>query len=70
MQVVPVALLEFSRSVMRERFSSILHKPVYTFTFDRFTAASPQLLSKVACKTKLPCKTKLACKTMSRSDSF
>ena len=47
MQVVPVALLEFSRSVMRERFSSLLRKPVYTFTFDRFTAASPQLLSKI-----------------------
>ena len=47
MQVVPPALLEFSRSVMRQRFSSILRKPVYTFNFDRFTAASPQLLSKM-----------------------
>ena len=47
MQVVPNALLEFSRSVMRQRFSSILQKPVYTFTFDRFTAASPELLSKI-----------------------
>ena len=47
MQVVPVALLEFSRSVMRERFSSLLRKPVYTFSFDRFTAASPQLLQKI-----------------------
>ena len=47
MQVVPVALLEFSRSIMRERFASLLRKPVYTFTFDRFTAASPQLLQKV-----------------------
>ena len=46
-QVVPPALLEFSRSVMRQRFSSILRKPVYTFNFDRFTAASPQLLSKM-----------------------
>ena len=47
MQVVPVALLEFSRSVMRERFSSLLRKPVYTFNFDRFTEASPALLAKV-----------------------
>ena len=47
MQVVPPALLEFSRSVMRQRFSSILQKPVYTFNFDRFTVASPELLSKI-----------------------
>ena len=47
MQVVPVALLEFSRSVMRERFSSLLRKPVYTFQFDRFVAASPALLGKI-----------------------
>ena len=47
MQVVPPALLEFSRSIMRQRFSSILQKPVYTFNFDRFTAASPELLSKI-----------------------
>ena len=46
-QVVPGPLLEFSRSVMRQRFSTILQKPVYTFTFDRFTAASPELLSKL-----------------------
>ena len=32
---------------MRERFASLLRKPVYTFTFDRFTAASPALLQKV-----------------------
>ena len=36
-QVVPPALLEFSRSIMRSRFSAILRKPVYTFHFDRFT---------------------------------
>ena len=32
----------FSRSIMRQRFSSILQKPVYTFNFDRFTVASPE----------------------------
>lgn len=34
-QVVPRALLEFSRSIMRERFSAVIRKPVYTFEFDR-----------------------------------
>ena len=36
MQVVPAPLLEFSRSIMRERFSALIRKPVYTFKFDRF----------------------------------
>ena len=45
MQVVPAALLQFSRSVMRQRFSSLLQPR--TFHFDRFTAASPELLSKL-----------------------
>ena len=35
-QVVPRSLLEFSRSVVRQRFSAIVCKPVYTFRFDRF----------------------------------
>ena len=34
-QVVPTALLDMSRSVMRERFSSLVTKPVYTFVFER-----------------------------------
>ena len=34
-QVVPTALLEMSRSVMRERFSSLVTKPIYTFVFER-----------------------------------
>ena len=45
--MVPPALLEFSRSVMRARFSTLLQKPVYTFAFDRFTSVSPELLSKM-----------------------
>jgi len=35
MQVVPPALLTFSRAVLRERFSSFVSKPVYTFAFER-----------------------------------
>ena len=34
-QVVPPALLEFSRSVMRSTFSSIMYKRIYTLSFDR-----------------------------------
>eukprot|EP01012_Entosiphon_sulcatum_P004402 TRINITY_DN11719_c0_g1_i1.p1 TRINITY_DN11719_c0_g1~~TRINITY_DN11719_c0_g1_i1.p1 ORF type:complete len:3283 (+),score=530.28 TRINITY_DN11719_c0_g1_i1:870-9851(+) len=46
-QIVPHALLEFSRAVMRERFSAIIRKPVYTFNFDRATHASPALVQKL-----------------------
>jgi hypothetical protein len=46
-QVMPAALLEFSRSMMRARFSAIIVKPVYTFTFDRFTQITPVLLRKL-----------------------
>ncbi|KNC48811.1 uncharacterized protein AMSG_00592 [Thecamonas trahens ATCC 50062] len=35
MQVVPTALLEMSRNVMRSRFTAIVPKRVYTFTYDR-----------------------------------
>ena len=35
MQICPAPLLEMSRSVMRTSFSNIIHKRVYTFTFDR-----------------------------------
>lgn len=34
-QVVPPALLEFSRSIMRSTFSSIMHKRVYTLHCER-----------------------------------
>jgi hypothetical protein len=39
MQVVPAALLDFSKRVMRAAFSTVLHKPIYTFRFDRFAGA-------------------------------
>ena len=31
-QCVPLALLEMSRNVMRERFSAVVRKPVYTLS--------------------------------------
>ena len=34
-QVVPSALLEFSRSIMRSRFTHIISKKIHTFSFDR-----------------------------------
>lgn len=44
-QVVPPALLEFSRSIMRERFSSpIIRKAVFTFAFDRFRPVNDRIL--------------------------
>ena len=47
MQVVPPALLTFSRAVLRERFSSFVSKPVYTFAFERALEVSDQLLLKL-----------------------
>lgn len=41
-QVVPPALLEFSRSVMRATFSSIMHKRIYTLSFDRASKVEPK----------------------------
>ena len=46
-QVVPLSLLEFSRSITRERFSAVIRKPVYTFTFDRFMTVTPLLYRKL-----------------------
>jgi hypothetical protein len=47
MEVVPHALLDFSRSVLRERFSAIIQRPVFTFHFDRFQDVNPELLAKL-----------------------
>lgn len=41
LQVVPHALVEFSRNVMRERFSAFIHKPVQTFLFNRGVVPGP-----------------------------
>jgi hypothetical protein len=46
-QVVPTALLEFSRATMRERFSAVITKSVYTFGFDRYSEPNGDLLLKL-----------------------
>merc|ERR1712038_909577 len=46
-QVVPHALLEFSRGVMREKFSAVVRKPVFTFHFDRGTPITRDLFMKL-----------------------
>ncbi len=46
-QVMPQALLEFSRGILRSRFSAIIHKPIYTFEFDRFHGVGPDLYRKL-----------------------
>lgn len=54
LQVMPAPLLEFSRGVMREKFSAVIRKAVYTFKFDRTTEVSISLLKKllIAQKTR------------------
>jgi hypothetical protein len=41
LSVVPKALLEMSRKQMRETFSTIMSKRIYTLTFDRGTVVTP-----------------------------
>jgi hypothetical protein len=43
--VCPLQLLEQSRSQLRQRFSSVIHKRVLTFAFDRSAAASESVES-------------------------
>ncbi len=50
-QVVPHALLEFSRGVMREKFAAVVRKPVFTFSFDRSTPITRELYLKL-CKAR------------------
>ncbi len=46
-EVVPPALLDFSAGVLRERFSGVIMKPVFTFSFDRYNTVTPALLAKL-----------------------
>uniref|UniRef100_A0A0G4IG68 ubiquitinyl hydrolase 1 n=1 Tax=Chromera velia CCMP2878 TaxID=1169474 RepID=A0A0G4IG68_9ALVE len=46
-QVVPHALLEFTRQILRERFSAVIRKPVYTLYFSRYSSATPELYMKL-----------------------
>jgi len=50
-QVVPHALLDFSRGVMREKFAAVVRKPVFTFQFDRGTPITRDLYLKL-CKAR------------------
>jgi hypothetical protein len=47
LQVVPPALLEFSRSIMRSTFSSIMQKRIYTLSFDRASKCDPAIFKKL-----------------------
>jgi hypothetical protein len=47
MQVVPRPLLEFSRGVLRERFSALVQKAVFTFRFARYMRVEPKLYRKI-----------------------
>lgn len=44
-QVVPRTLLEFTRTVMQERFSAVIKKGVLTFAFSRYQSITPQMFS-------------------------
>ncbi|EKX73094.1 conserved hypothetical protein [Theileria equi strain WA] len=46
-QVCPYSLLEFTRATLRETFSAVIHKSVYTFKFSRFDKATPELYLKL-----------------------
>jgi len=46
-QVVPGALLEMTRGVLRTAFSALVQKPVYSFVFDRGDEADEALLAKL-----------------------
>jgi hypothetical protein len=50
-QVVPHALLEFSRGVMREKFAAVVRKPIFTFHFNRGTPITKDLYLKL-CKAR------------------
>jgi len=50
--VVPPALLEFSRSIMRSTFSSVIFKKVITFQFERTSEPTYQMLQKLKTAAK------------------
>jgi hypothetical protein len=50
--VMPSALLEMTRNVMREAFSSIVYKRVYTFNFDRAQEVTKDIHYKLLKATK------------------
>lgn len=50
-QVVPHALLDFSRGVMREKFAAVVRKPIFTFSFSRGTKITRDMYLKL-CKAR------------------
>lgn len=46
-QVVPPALLELSRAVMRSTFSSIMNKRIFTLSFDRSSEINHTIYKKL-----------------------
>ena len=46
-QVQPPALLEFSRSILRSSFSSLMYKKIYTLTMERSSVVDEALYSKL-----------------------
>ena len=46
--VVPAPLVEFSRTIMRQRFAAIIRKPVHTLKYDRGTRISRGFFNKLA----------------------
>ena len=46
-QVVPNQLLDMSRNVMRESFTAVIQKPVFTFVFERSTLISETIYMKL-----------------------
>ena len=52
-QVCPAPILEMSRSVLRSVFSNVIHKRIYSFTFERSNAALNSLEGVQAISVKL-----------------
>ncbi len=46
-EVVPKALLDFSRETMRSRFTAIIQKPIYTFNYERFSPITPEMYTRL-----------------------
>lgn len=46
-QICPHSLLEFTRATLREKFSAVIHKGVFTLKFSRFDRATPELYLKL-----------------------
>ena len=50
---VPPALLSQSRDVLRRRFSSVVHKRIYTYNFDRYDPRHRLVSGQICFRTDL-----------------